>query len=1067
MKWTSFLKKSPTFRVRLIVALILIGGISAGIMAVYGFFHERNLIYATIEKQYTAVNQAGVLQIGRLLNEVREDLRIAVLMPRTQDVIQAMAHPDTPEYRQSVQRLGLIFSAMLKASGQYVRIRLLDAAGTEVVRIDGSGAAPVSVLAGALQKKSDRPYFRETCKLSAGQVYVSDPVLNQRQGKILIPHRAVIHVGTPLFDHNDVLRGILVITINTDSLFYRTFSDMPDAKAPFFVADMRGFYIHHCSDPDAEWGGPENLNTGHSVRKDYPEAAPILLSGKSGVVESGPWEIFYAPIPLTPDFSRFLVLGHLVSRGDILKSANQFIGVFLGVMFLGFGLAMIASLWLSGLMTAPLNALGFGARQIAAGNLTQRIEVRGSPEFQELADDFNEMASRLEKSYSSLQAEYEHLFENANDAIVIHALDGRILNVNQTAARNLGYTRDEFLNKTVQDIMTQAEAILYAMKMETIQKQGSAIVESVMQHKDGSTIPVEISATFLAYQGKAAIQSFARNIRERKQTEARLLQSNLELETRNAIALAIGSSLNLEQLLKTILNRVVHLLEIDMAGIHLTEPDSDGLKLWANVGFSPELKEAVTCIAAGQGISGSVVTYRKPVVVKISEYVFRNVHLLLRREGIQTVIGIPLISKENVVGAMVLLSRIDRTFDADELKTLTTFGAQIAVAVENARLYEQVLQEKRYAETVIQSISDGVYTVDQHDVILSWNKGAERITGYAAQDVIGKPCSEILHHQDDRGRILCNSDHCPLKYIRESNVPVSADCVFFRNPSGDLRPVSLSASPIMDSNGQSVGAVEIFRDISKEIELIRNIQLISEAKSRFLANMSHELRTPMNAILGFSEVLSEEYFGPLNAKQKEYVSDILSSGNHLLTLINDVLDLSKVEAGRMELEAEPCYVTDILEDSLLMIREKAVKHGIVIRRDIPEDVEALRIHADSRKLKQTLFNLLANAVKFTPDGGSVTVKVRVPDTPEQVLTIAVEDTGIGIRPDHLEKIFDAFYQVQGDKSRLTPGTGLGLSLARKFVQLHGGGLRAESDGPGRGSRFVIELPLTAFDQNDS
>ncbi len=1060
MNRAAFWNQHLTFRIRLIAAFLLMGGISAGIMAVYGFFHERHLIYASIERQYTAINQAGVLQIGRLLDEVREDMQIAALMPRTQDVIQSMAQPaKAPAYRQSVQRLGHIFSVMLKASGQYVQICLLDAAGMEVVRIDGDSTAPVIVPDKELQSKADRPYFRETCKLSAGHIYISDPALNQKQGKILATHRAVVHMGTPLFDHDNVLRGILVITIDTDFLLYRAFSDMPDAELPYFVSDMRGFYIHHCSDPDDEWGGPEDLGAGHSLRQDYPHAADVLLSGKSGVVESGPWKIFFAPIPLSADASRFLVLGHLVSRRDILKSANQFIGVFLGVMLLGFGLAIVSALWLSGLMTAPLNALRFGARQIAAGHLAQRIEALGSPEFLELAGDFNEMASRLEKSYNSLQAEYQHLFENANDAIVIHALDGRILDVNQTAVTSLGYTRDELLRNTVQNIMTQAEAILYAMIVGNIQEKGSAIIESVIQCKDGATIPVEISATMLKYQGQPAIQSFVRNIRERKQAEARLLKSNRELKTRNVISLAIGRYLDLTQLLDTVLKRIVQLLEMDMAGISLMEPGGDGLKLWVQSGFPPELLEAAAYLKVDQGLSGWVVSRRRPIIMKISEYPFQNVQPILRREGIQTIAGIPLISRETVVGAMLLACRTDRAFDAEELETMTTFGAQIAVAVENVRLYEQVLQEKRYAETVVQSISDGVYTVDRNNVILSWNKGAEFITGYAGQDVIGKPCSEILRHQDDSGQVLCNGEHCPLRIIWKSNGPVSVDGVFFRNPSGRLRPVSLSASPIMDSNGEVVGAVEIFRDISKEVELIHNIQLVSQAKSRFLANMSHELRTPMNAILGFSEVLSEEYFGPLNAKQKEYVADILSSGNHLLALINDVLDLSKVEAGKMELEAEPCPVMDIIEDSLLMIREKAVKHGITIHRDIPESMETRQIYADSRKLKQTLFNLLANAVKFTQDSGGITVRVRVSDPPGATLQIAVEDTGIGIHPDHLEKIFDAFYQVQGDKSRLTPGTGLGLSLARKFVQLHGGGLRAESEGPGKGSRFVIELPL--------
>ncbi len=379
------------------------------------------------------------------------------------------------------------------------------------------------------------------------------------------------------------------------------------------------------------------------------------------------------------------------------------------------------------------------------------------------------------------------------------------------------------------------------------------------------------------------------------------------------------------------------------------------------------------------------------------------------------------------------------------------------MAIENARLHERIFQEKQYAEAVIQSISDGVCSVDRNRVILSWNKGAEKITGYGIQEVLGKTCCEIFAHRDEAGRSLCETGRCPLKRVWDAGLPAEPARVLSRIKSGTLIRVSLSASAIMDSNGRNLGAIEIFRDISKEAELVRGIQLANQAKSNFLANMSHELRTPMNAILGFSEVLSEEYFGPLNDKQREYVSDILSSGNHLLLLINDILDLSKVDAGQ-ELELERFYVMDILEDSMLMFREKAIKHGIHLNLDIPRDMETCQINADGPKLKQVLFNLLANALKFTPDGGSVALKTRFSDATSNTLRIIVEDTGIGIDPDHLDRVFEDFYQVQNSAVHKTPGTGLGLSLCRRYVQLHGGDIRVESEGPGKGSRFVIDLP---------
>jgi len=234
----------------------------------------------------------------------------------------------------------------------------------------------------------------------------------------------------------------------------------------------------------------------------------------------------------------------------------------------------------------------------------------------------------------------------------------------------------------------------------------------------------------------------------------------------------------------------------------------------------------------------------------------------------------------------------------------------------------------------------------------------------------------------------------------------------------------------------------------------------SQAKSDFLASMSHELRTPLNAVIGFSEVLRDRYFGPLNEKQMEYTKDILESGRHLLTLINDILDLSKVEAGKMELRLSSLVVGDLLAGSLVMIKERAMKHGIALKTDIPEELSRFEMRADERKFKQILFNLLSNAAKYTPDRGSILLSARRKTTGEEdVLEISVEDTGIGIAPENQEKVFESFYQIQGELTEKSSGTGLGLPLAKSFVELHGGRIWLESEGEGKGSRFSFTLPI--------
>jgi signal transduction histidine kinase len=250
-------------------------------------------------------------------------------------------------------------------------------------------------------------------------------------------------------------------------------------------------------------------------------------------------------------------------------------------------------------------------------------------------------------------------------------------------------------------------------------------------------------------------------------------------------------------------------------------------------------------------------------------------------------------------------------------------------------------------------------------------------------------------------------------------------------------------------------------------------QSTNRAKSEFLANMSHELRTPLNAIIGFSEALLSGIYGPINERHREYLNDILVSGENLLGLINDVLELSKIESGSTNLEQREFSLRELMKSAAGMFREKTAKHGIRLEYRVDDGLD--EIVADQRKLKQMLVNLLSNAIKFTPDGGSISVHARrgvrpdasgevIPEPvtqdfrPDGFIEISVEDTGIGIAKDDIPKLFQSFQQLESPFQKRYGGTGLGLFLTKRLVELHGGKIWVESE-KGKGARFTVLIPV--------
>jgi signal transduction histidine kinase len=479
--------------------------------------------------------------------------------------------------------------------------------------------------------------------------------------------------------------------------------------------------------------------------------------------------------------------------------------------------------------------------------------------------------------------------------------------------------------------------------------------------------------------------------------------------------------------------------------------------------------------------------------------------------GFRSQLSIPLLREGAPLGAIVVARRGPGLFPAAQVGLLRIFAAQAVIAIENVRLFDEL--RERTSEltssveqlTALGEVSRAVSsTLDLDTVldtivtranqlagtdgcsILEYDEAAElfrlRASRYtdpreaAALDPIAR-ATPIPKGQGVAGRAALHREAVHIPDIAVEGVyesPVRAPLLqagyrallgvpllreeqvigvltVIRKTPGDFAPeVVRVLTTFAVQSALAIQNARLFREIADKSRLL---EAASRHKSEFLANMSHELRTPLNAILGFSEVLAERMFGEVNEKQAEYLQDILSSGRHLLSLINDILDLSKVEAGRLELELGRFHLPTALDNALTLVRERATRHGIRLTQTVAEGVG--HIVADERKVKQILLNLLSNAVKFTPEGGRVDLTATVAG---DVITIAVSDTGIGVAPEDQAAIFEEFRQVGREDARKQEGTGLGLTLAKKFVELHGGRIGVQSQS-GQGSTFTFTLPL--------
>lgn len=644
--------------------------------------------------------------------------------------------------------------------------------------------------------------------------------------------------------------------------------------------------------------------------------------------------------------------------------------------------------------------------------------------------------------------QYKVIFESANDILMVLDKKGIILDTNEKLKEIGGYESHELIGKNIRILATMMTKSSMVTVAKNFIKRTAGInvqpYEVEMYTKGGELLTVEINAVVLRRADRIVGDLvILRNITKRKKAERALKESEKRWQS----------------LVKNIPDTVMIV-------------DRDGTIQSIN----HSINHMVLGPAIHEIIGRSIFEYIQPeyhdMIRQVNSEVFRN-----GKPGSYDIKGI---------GTDGSISWFETRIEPIKDGRRTIASIQITSDITKRKQAESILREseERY-RAVIEDAHDMIQSIRGDGSFIFANPAWLKTLGYTVEDLPSLNMFDIVHPE--------SKSHCQEMFakVMDGETIHNVQAIFVAK---DGRKILVEGNATPRYVGDSIIATQgIFRDVTerkqaeeeinrlygkvkafnieleakikertKELELaVNEAEAADLAKSEFLSGMSHELRTPLTAVIGFSEVLERQYFGKLNEKQMEYVKDILDSGEHLLSLINDVLDLAKIEAGKAELDPSKVIMKELLEHSLIMIKEKASKHAIHLEARISPTLDNLMIIADQRMLKQVMYNLLSNAAKFTPDNGQIIVEATY-EAGE--LIVSVIDNGIGIDIEKQGKIFDEFYQIQGGVRDKTPGSGLGLPLCKRFVEMHGGKIWLESKGKDQGSIFTFSLPIIKKDK---
>ena len=517
-------------------------------------------------------------------------------------------------------------------------------------------------------------------------------------------------------------------------------------------------------------------------------------------------------------------------------------------------------------------------------------------------------------------------------------------------------------------------------------------------------------------------------------------QRAVELATVNTVSQALVAESDLEALIELIGEQMRETFAADIVYVALLDRETEMIR------FPYTYGEELNPLPLGEGLTGKIIETGEPLLIN-QEIDKRRAEMgvALVGKGARSYLGVPIQIGGQIFGVISVQStREEGRFGQDDLHLLNTIAANVSTALRNAQLFDEIKRQKQYYEAVIENSPAAITLLDLEATVTGWNPAAEKMFGYMETEALGRNIDDLVAKTDE---LHAEAVHYSKTAMKEKQLHILTKRT---RKDGSLVEVEVSAVPVV-VDGNNVAFIAIYHDVGELQHARQAAEEANQAKSTFLANMSHELRTPLNAIIGFSRIVRRKGKGVLPEKQVENLDKVLVSADHLLNLINTVLDISKIEAGRMDVKPatfELPPLIDLVIDTSQPLMQKGVKLKVDVQSDLPV------LHSDQEKIKQILINLLSNAAKFTRKG-EIILSARHDD---DMLYVDVDDTGIGVSEDALGRIFEEFQQADSSTTREYGGTGLGLPISRSLARLLGGDLTASSI-EGEGSTFTLALPM--------